>query len=260
MAVSLSDPDVPGTRLLGGWGMDQVLPVSSGSGFRVRFPGRRANRESVETCACRLSDLGSRCAMNKLLARMSILAVLAGESLWGQSVLPGQASPAGDGGYPGLRALSLSYSAQADEADFLQLASTTRWVVEHGGWEQHRDALDKGLVAAALAGSEMQAAGNMERILTVKTPSVMLAQDTVLHEIDPSTLGNLSMDPATQGFLIWLFTNPRAITLLGETFKPQDKPQRVLENTGAIAGRTTRRGRKNIWPLRWRWRWILTSR
>jgi hypothetical protein len=167
--------------------------------------------------------------MNKLFAWMRILAAIAGGSLRGQSVAPAPPSPPGSGAYPGLPALDLSYSAQADAADFSQLAGTTRWVVANGGWEQHRDALDKALVSAALRGSAMQYPANMERILALRTPWVMLSQDTVLHAIDPSVFGNLSKDQATQDFLLWLFTTPRAIAYLGETLKPQDRPQRVLE-------------------------------
>jgi len=131
--------------------------------------------------------------------------------------------------YPGLPKLTLSSSIPIGDPDFKQLGATTRWVIEHGNWREHREALDKALVAAAGMGNWTQYSGNLERILSLKTASVMLSQDAALHAMDPSVIKDLPKDKDTTEFLNWLFTNPRAIELLAATLKPQDKPKRVLE-------------------------------
>ena len=155
-------------------------------------------------------------------------------AVWAEPAIPEKQAeapanaPATVEDYPGLPKEILSMSTAAGDPDFARLVSATRWAVEHAGWERHRGALEKALVAA-MQGNWIESPENMERILTLKTPSVMLAQDTVLHAIDPSVMGKLAKDKDTKDFLIWLFTNPRAIGLLADTLKPADKPQRVLE-------------------------------
>ncbi len=139
------------------------------------------------------------------------------------------ASPAQNNGYPGLPVLTLSSAVPIGDPDFKKLTATTQWVIEHGNWQEHRAALDQALIAAAARGNWTQYAGNLQKILTQKTASVILSQDTALHAMDPSVISNMSKDKDTTDFLNWLFTNPRAIQRLAETLKPQDRPQRVLE-------------------------------
>ncbi len=131
--------------------------------------------------------------------------------------------------YPGLPKLSLSSAVGAGDPEYKQLVAATHWAIDNHGWQQHRDALEGALVAAASSGNWTQYAGNLERVLALKAPSLMLSQNTVLHAVDSSAIGELPNDKDTADFLDWLFATPRAVEMLAETIRPEDKPRRVLE-------------------------------
>lgn len=132
-------------------------------------------------------------------------------------------------GYPGLPVLSLAPAVPKGDPEYQKVVDAVQWLVQNGGWEQHREAVDQALAAAAKLGVWNQHPKNLERILTQKAPSLMLAHATVLQSLPPAVLDRLSKDEYNREFLSWLFTNPRAMQLLAGTLKPQDKPERVIE-------------------------------
>ncbi|HEX4086489.1 MAG TPA: hypothetical protein VHY22_16365 [Chthoniobacteraceae bacterium] len=131
--------------------------------------------------------------------------------------------------YPGLPALTLSLATPIGDPDFTRLLKTTQWVAQNGGWDQHRQALDAALITAATLRGPVEYQASLEAILGQRTASLMLAQDGVLHAIDPGSLENLPKDADTEHFLTWLFSDARAANLLAQTIKPQNDPARVLE-------------------------------
>ncbi|MGV3531971.1 MAG: hypothetical protein ACO1QR_06340, partial [Chthoniobacteraceae bacterium] len=132
-------------------------------------------------------------------------------------------------GYPGLPALTLSSSVPKGDPEYQQVVSTVQWLVHNGGWDQHQAALEKAIAAAGKLGPWNQHPKNLERILTQRAPSLMLAQATALRLISPSVVERFCKEEYNREFITWLFTNPRAMQLLAGTLKPQDKPARVLE-------------------------------
>ena len=143
--------------------------------------------------------------------------------------MPASAPPPLADSYPGVPKLTLSSAAGAGDPSLKQLAAATQWAIDHGGWRQHREALDQALTAAAAGGGWTQYRSNLQRVLSLPAPSLSLSQDTVLHAIDPGTMSELPKDKDTSEFLAWLFANPRAAALLAETLRPEDKPARVLQ-------------------------------
>ncbi len=156
-------------------------------------------------------------------------AVIASCVAWLNPMADVKAADQKQAAYPGLPKLTLSTAAPVGDPDARQLARATRWTVEHGAWMQHRDALDHALVSAAGIGGWMNYENNLGQILDLGTPSLMLSQDTILHKLDPSLLRGLPNDSDTTDFLTWLFTDPRAATILADDLKPGDNPKRVLE-------------------------------
>ena len=117
----------------------------------------------------------------------------------------------------------------AEAADYDRLLAATRFAIRKQQWQTHLDALDKALCAAAGLGEKARAASNFERILSQRTPSLMLAQATAIRALTADRLGRLCSREETAAFIDWLFTHPQALPQLAAALKPQDKLDRAIE-------------------------------
>ncbi|MHA3772833.1 hypothetical protein ACXR0O_14970 [Verrucomicrobiota bacterium sgz303538] len=142
---------------------------------------------------------------------------------------PAMIAKTSETGQPQLPVLRLDAAVPMGDPVFQQVVNATRWVVEHGGWDRHREALDQSLANAAKLGTWNQYAKNLERILAQKASALMLAQTKVVRSLGAGTLEAMGKEPLNREFLTWLFTNPRAMQMLAATLKPQDKSEQVLK-------------------------------
>ncbi len=140
---------------------------------------------------------------------------------------PVVARPADD--FPGVPVLNLLPSVPVGDPDFQKLLDAAKWASRNNKWDRLQNELEKSLVVLAGSGSSIMRPSNIGRMLEMRTPSSVLAQDRFIRAIGENVLGSFSSDSERQEFILWLFANPKVLIALDNTIHPQDKPREALE-------------------------------
>jgi hypothetical protein len=125
--------------------------------------------------------------------------------------------------YPGLASLNLSGAVAAGDPDRQRLQRATQWAIATGDWSRHFDALQNILIVAASPGSATQRGQNLERIVALGTPGLVLEQAHFIRRVGAGTLKTFCAEPENREFLAWLLARPAILTAFNRALCPEDK-------------------------------------
>lgn len=131
--------------------------------------------------------------------------------------------------FPGVPVLNLLPSVPVGDPDFVKMLDAAKWAARNGKWDRLQNELQNSLVVLAGSGSSIMRPANIGRMIEMRTPSTVLAQERFIRAVGASVLATFSNDSDRQEFILWLFANPAILMSFDNTILPQDKPREALE-------------------------------
>ena len=136
-------------------------------------------------------------------------------------------TPADD--YPGVPVLNLAPTVPAGDPDLQKLLAAAKWSGVNGKWDRLQNDLKNALIVLAGSGGTIARPANIERMLELRTPAAVFAQERFIRAIGVGILNSFSAEPEGTAFIQWLFARPAILTAFDDTILPQDKPREALQ-------------------------------
>jgi hypothetical protein len=137
-------------------------------------------------------------------------------------------------GYPGIPPFTLSTGVAAGDPDRQRLTTAWQWAAANGNWQRHFTELRSTIAGSAGAGPWQQHPMNIDRLLSLATPSLAFEQTRFIRAIGAPALNAFSRGTEGQAFLTWLFDRPAVLAAFNDTIQPRDKAEEALHAWAAI--------------------------